>query len=1352
MAEAVIPPLPAGFTMDAPPLPPGFSVDEPDTMTANRSLAKSVAGAFKQAGQTVADVATVWGPIEAALHVATGFTGAFPAYLGGGVGQIINRVSGLSEDDPKEIATRFAQAMTYQPRTAAGQRLAATVMLPFSTLTEASEKAGHAVAEKTGSPAAGALTEATVATLPPILIGALGRRLAGRTPTREHFRDTAEVLAKDKPEAAPVLEEKLRRTYEKTGVDPTSVYEATRRDPTVIQDLAAENREVVKIASMADKEAAAKLPTPAAAGNTLGADALKALDAEYAKAVAAGDTAQAQRLVLRAAGIEKKASNIERGGAHAPADVESGAPAYDLTDNGIYPKDIYAPEGFRYYSTGNAPLDAEAYSIVSALRNHPNKVVRVYRAIEKDAKVTIQPGDWVTTVKKYAQEHGEGALNGEYKVISKVVKAKDIYTSGDSWLEWGYQPQDVNYPKAIVKNESGQVKSLSERFGQNEQAAGGAPPAQPPSGGGEPPARPERPAGVPEPPEPQRAVLSRISIDEAPKRSYTLDQLYTDAKEDLWPIKKLVEEMRSGPLETGRDPYKLARLVRGVQGKAEQFLEFSPFKFETYENVGRSLKSVLEPVKNDMDGMRAYAVARRAIELNERGITTGVPLEEARATVTAGTRYAAVFDALREYQNHLTDYLKDAGVLSDEAVAAMREANRDYVPFFRLMDEAEFGGAGKGLKTRNPVKAIKGSERLIVDPLESIVKNTYLYTALAERNAVGRALVELARQSGRTDLVKKVSASVRPINVTDAELSRFLDQQGIEGNAEAFTIFRRGNLTPAEDQIVVFENGKRTLYEVPREVAAAFKATDQQSASMLVRMLAKPASWLRAGATLAPEFIARNPIRDQFSAYVLSKSGYVPILDMVRGALSVIKQDAAYQNWIKSGGANAALVSMDRDYVQIELARRSGGLGFADKTWNIVKNPLEPLRIASELMENATRVGEFKKATRGLTTKEAIQSGGFESREVTLDFARIGAKTRSMNLITAFWNANLEGIDRVIRGFNERPMQTTVAIATGITLPSILLWWANHDDPRWHEIPNWERDLFWIVLTPQHIYRIPKPFELGVVFGSSVERILDAYFDAKPEAFKDFTQSMVNTFGLNVIPTVAAPILGQITNWNFFTDRPIVPSRLEGILPAYQYQPYTTELTKALGRTLGMIPKMGETSMASPLVIDNYIRSWSGTLGTYAVELADLALRKTGQLPDPIMPAKDLADMPVIRGFIVRHPSGQAQSIQDFQDRYRKAKTRIDTIKHLAQMGDADSAIREASVDPVALVRLEQIHAGLNTAQRLIQLVYQNQSITPDEKRQLIDTAYSGMLVMARAGMDTIYAIERATKKQVAMQ
>jgi hypothetical protein len=49
---------------------------------------------------------------------------------------------------------------------------------------------------------------------------------------------------------------------------------------------------------------------------------------------------------------------------------------------------------------------------------------------------------------------------------------------------------------------------------------------------------------------------------------------------------------------------------------------------------------------------------------------------------------------------------------------------------------------------------------------------------------------------------------------------------------------------------------------------------------------------LRAGAVLSPDFMGRNLIRDQTMAFVLSKGGYFPVFDFMRGAFSLAKKDA----------------------------------------------------------------------------------------------------------------------------------------------------------------------------------------------------------------------------------------------------------------------------------------------------------------------------------------------------------------------------------------------------------------------------------------------------------------------------
>lgn len=80
--------------------------------------------------------------------------------------------------------------------------------------------------------------------------------------------------------------------------------------------------------------------------------------------------------------------------------------------------------------------DDMQHKIYTTIKEEIEKI----KKLEKS--VTINPGDWVTINKKYAINHGKGELGqGHYKVISKVVKAKDIYTNGDSIHEWGYDPQ-----------------------------------------------------------------------------------------------------------------------------------------------------------------------------------------------------------------------------------------------------------------------------------------------------------------------------------------------------------------------------------------------------------------------------------------------------------------------------------------------------------------------------------------------------------------------------------------------------------------------------------------------------------------------------------------------------------------------------------------------------------------------------------------------------------------------------------------------------------------------------------------------------------------------------------------------
>ena len=137
-------------------------------------------------------------------------------------------------------------------------------------------------------------------------------------------------------------------------------------------------------------------------------------------------------------------------GQHEAPDRENGVPLHDTS--GVYPPDFYGPNGFRYYADHGNDYDYRSYNAHVRLKDKPEEFVSVHRAIPSDVykkalkedaplRHMIRPGDWVTPSKEYAKEHGEAQFEKNYKIASMRVKAKDVFTNGDSIHEWGYDPE-----------------------------------------------------------------------------------------------------------------------------------------------------------------------------------------------------------------------------------------------------------------------------------------------------------------------------------------------------------------------------------------------------------------------------------------------------------------------------------------------------------------------------------------------------------------------------------------------------------------------------------------------------------------------------------------------------------------------------------------------------------------------------------------------------------------------------------------------------------------------------------------------------------------------------------------------
>jgi hypothetical protein len=658
----------------------------------------------------------------------------------------------------------------------------------------------------------------------------------------------------------------------------------------------------------------------------------------------------------------------------------------------------------------------------------------------------------------------------------------------------------------------------------------------------------------------------------------------------------------------------------------------------------------------------------------------------------------------------------------------------------------------------------------VFDPIDSIIKNTYVFTDLAHRNQALVAMRDFNNTlpTDRQFMVRDRSS--HPIEVKEPELQRWMDKHGIEGFADdTLTIFRPDAFRPADDKIRLFHNGKAEIYTVPKDVGAAVNAMDKQSQDLWLKIVATPARMLRAGAVLSPEFMLRNPLRDMLSAFIQAKHGSVPIYDFAIGMKEIFKNSQHYQEWLINGGANANLVSMDRALLHTNPLTVGG---VANKVVN-PKQWMDMLRHVSELSENATRVGMYKRAReKGVHGLEAA----YEAREGTLDFARVGSSSaiRAANAMIPFLNVHLEGLDRAARAFRDDPKGFLAKVGVGITTPSVLLWFRNKDDERVQQLPAWQRDLFWIVTTNDWqpmsaadrarfpadlkglsntvrsdgrggwevnkgtIYRVPKPFELGVIFGSVPERMLDAYFKDNPKAFNGLSKTMERALVPNYVPQAFLPFMEQWANRSLFLDRTLLTEQQQKLPPAQQFGPQTSETAKVMGQVVRGV--MGDkSSFGSPIIIDNYIRQWTGGLGSHVTSLIDAGIKSQKDMP--VEPTKSAADLPLFKAFVARFPDRGAQAVQDFYDMRNDRKTEQAGIKAAQKTDPKGAAERMKSSSPYTGEPFAKI---LKADRDAVTRIMNDKKMSADDKRAAIDLTYLLMIEHAKRGVE---AIERTKRK-----
>jgi len=322
---------------------------------------------------------------------------------------------------------------------------------------------------------------------------------------------------------------------------------------------------------------------------------------------------------------------------------------------------------------------------------------------------------------------------------------------------------------------------------------------------------------------------------------------------------------------------------------------------------------------------------------------------------------------------------------------------------------------------------------------------------------------------------------------------------------------------------------------------------------------------------------------------------------------------------------------------------------------------------------------------------------------------------RVLTAAVPFLNARIQGLDVLYRAMSgqmgtvdaKKIQKAFFVRGASIMAMSMIYWALTHDDDEYKKQEQETRDNYWLI--PSMGIKIPIPFEVGVIFKVIPERIAEYFFGN--DTGKDFADSMkrnfMNTFAFNLIPQTVLPIYEAKTNYSFFTQRNIIGAGLEGVAPEYQVGPSTSQLAAFLGKELGY----------SPMLIDHVIGGYTGTFGSYAVDVID-AIAFAGA--DVQRPSKRFEQLPVFKRFLLDpQAKGNVTAYYDLKnsvDEAVRTSNFLERTSNFEEMGKYNEETLKILASKEFISDMERDMKELREMSTFVR----SSTLSPDDKRDML--------------------------------
>ncbi len=816
------------------------------------------------------------------------------------------------------------------------------------------------------------------------------------------------------------------------------------------------------------------------------------------------------------------------------------------------------------------------------------------------------------------------------------------------------------------------------------------------------------------------------------------DKFRQSTVDDLHGIYQMERSMTGGKVMAG-GAYETARLSRASASIADGAIRYGypVVKADrSFHYAGKGLEEILRPLAGSMDDALLYFVGRSARELMMQGREHLFTKAEIKGMLALHTpeRFAA-FQEYQKWNRGILDFAEAQGVLNPETRKLWKRT--EYLPFHRVQQPGSMKGKPGDW---SGVKALTGGTDNIRDVLGNMIGNAAQLIDVAVKNEARLKVAELASKPGGGKFMVKIDTESRPVKISGNQvMDEMLKRYGIaiDGQPPAFFEFFMNGQPPAGGNVIaVLKDGKPVWYEVGDPILyRALSSLDRAPMHWLTQWLGMPKRIGQATITLTPDFMVANIARDTIMGAVMSRSGFRPVIDSLNGMRLRLKNDPLYQDYIANGGGLSSLY-LDEHHLRTKLEKFYGQQGIDYRT--VLDTPdkvLGAIETMADAFEMSTRLGEYKRA---IDAGEHPRHAAYQGREVSTDFAMRGdSKALGFMYDTVmFLRPAVVSMDRLYRGIAHDPNRAAIGIKTAmIAMSSVGLYLLNRDDPRYADLPDWDRDSHWHFFVGDQHFRYPKIWEIGAV-ASSAERTVERLMEGDPAGLgKDFARIIRNTFSLNLMPQILAPIYEQGANKNSFTKAPIETPGMENVQPFMRAKPNTSETMRALGMATRNMP---ESMQINPVRTEALLRGYLNTWATYGLMMTDKTFFGDAG------PSMRTDELPVLRRFYAQEPAKHAKFETEFYDMLGEAKRLHGTMRELDKQGRPEIA-DEKEKSPLAgeSKPLERAAQNIKTINNEMLKTHRDKTLTPDERRQRIDELIAEKNLLLKATVQDAKAAQK---------